>query len=187
MPAKREIEIKLPLQNAVAGRRELLRAGFQRKTNRVREFNIVFDFADGRLRRAGALLRLRKASHTAVLTYKGPAESARHKIREELEVEVSEFDTAQQILSLLRLEPVFRYEKFRTEFASPRQAGVATLDETPIGVFCELEGHPSWIDRTARRLGFDESDYITSSYATLYLNFCKRQGLPPEDMVFSSG
>jgi hypothetical protein len=34
------------------------------------------------------------------------------------------------------------------------------LDETPAGVFLELEGPSRWIDRTARRLGFAESDYL---------------------------
>ena len=59
---------------------------------------------------------------------------------------------------------MFRYEKYRTEFRQPRRAGVAMLDETPVGVYLELEGTPHWIDRTARRLGFQESDYITASY-----------------------
>jgi hypothetical protein len=62
--------------------------------------------------------------------------------------------------------------------------GTATLDETPAGVFLELEGEPAWIDEVAGKLGFTEPDYITASYIQLYVNHCKRQGVAPADMVF---
>ena len=39
-------------------------------------------------------------------------------------------------------------------------------------------------DRSARRLGFIESDYITASYYGLYVEYCRRNGLTPADMVF---
>jgi adenylate cyclase class 2 len=61
---------------------------------------------------------------------------------------------------------------------------VATLDETPIGIFLELEGNPGWIDRTAATLGFSERDYIVESYGRLYLEWCKRRRCKPKDMVF---
>jgi hypothetical protein len=44
-----------------------------------------------------------------------------------------------------------------------------TLDETPIGVFVELEGERREIDRAARMLGFARSDYINKSYGELLL------------------
>ena len=58
------------------------------------------------------------------------------------------------------------------------------LDETPVGVFLELEGTAHWIDRTAHRLGFGASHYITRSYGGLYLEWCKRQRVKPSNMVF---
>jgi adenylate cyclase class 2 len=61
---------------------------------------------------------------------------------------------------------------------------MATLDETPIGVYMELEGSPRWIDRAARRLGFSERDYITASYGRLYLEWCAAQKIEPGHMVF---
>jgi adenylate cyclase class 2 len=63
---------------------------------------------------------------------------------------------------------------------------MATLDETPIGVFLELEGPAEWIDRVAEELGFDESDYILASYATLYADHCRQRGVKPTDMLFST-
>jgi adenylate cyclase class 2 len=58
------------------------------------------------------------------------------------------------------------------------------LDETPVGVYLELEGTPHWIDRTARRLGFQENQYITDSYARIYLDWCGANGRTPGDMTF---
>ncbi|MGD0365805.1 MAG: hypothetical protein ABSC93_33395, partial [Bryobacteraceae bacterium] len=64
------------------------------------------------------------------------------------------------------------------------EKGVATLDETPVGVYLELEGTPGWIDRNARRLGFAESDYSTASYYGLYVDYCRVHGLQPTHMTF---
>ena len=57
-------------------------------------------------------------------------------------------------------------------------------DETPVGTYVELEGSPAWIDRLAARMGFEESDYITASYARLYLDWCRTQRVKPDNMVF---
>jgi adenylate cyclase class 2 len=61
------------------------------------------------------------------------------------------------------------------------------LDETPVGVYLELEGSPRWIDRSARQLGFSEPDYIVRSYGRLYLEWCERKKIKPADMVFGRG
>ena len=88
------------------------------------------------------------------------------------------------MLARLDFIPTFRYEKFRTAYRRPGEAGVATLDETPIGVYLELEGAPRWIDRTARRLGFAEADYSTASYYGLYADYCRTHGLPVTHMTW---
>jgi len=62
---------------------------------------------------------------------------------------------------------------------------MATLDETPVGNYVELEGAPAWIDRMARRMGFAERDYITASYARLYLDWCRKNRVKPSNMVFA--
>ena len=52
-------------------------------------------------------------------------------------------------------------------------------------MYLELEGTEHWIDRTARRLGFFEHDYITASYTRLYLEWCKKKRRKPGEMVFT--
>jgi adenylate cyclase class 2 len=179
-----EIEIKLRVPSAPAARRMLRAAGFQVLRRRVFEENTVFDTPDLKLRRGGKALRVREAGHRATLTCKGAVTPGKHKSREELEIKIFGPRTAVEILDRLGFRPVFRYQKYRTEYERAGARGVVTLDETPIGCFFEIEGSPRWIDRTARELGSQKSDYITSSYGGLYLEFCKKERIRPTDMLF---
>lgn len=120
-----------------------------------------------------------------ILTYKGTAAAGKYKDREELEVEVSDPHRLTEMLARLDFVPTFRYEKYRTEYRRRGEVGVATLDETPIGVYLELEGAPGWIDRNARRLGFAESDYSTASYGGLYADYCRKHRLPVTNMTWA--
>jgi adenylate cyclase class 2 len=181
----REIEVKLAVRSARSARHLLRGAGFRVSRPRVFESNIVFDTADFALRQTGCLLRVRDAGGTSTVTYKGTARPGPHKSREEIEAEVADGGTLAGIFGKIGLLPVFRYEKYRTEFEQSRGGGVAMLDETPIGVFLELEGPPRWIDRTARRLGFSRADYITASYGRLYSLWAEECGEHPSHMVFS--
>ncbi len=180
----RETEIKLAVGDAAAARRVLRAAGFRISRRRVFERNVIFDTADHALRNARRLVRIRQAGGHTTLTYKGPPEVGKHKSRDEIETAVGDSRAAGAVLDRIGFRPSFRYEKYRTEFQRPAEAGLATLDETPIGVFIELEGAPRWIDRAARALGFSPADYITRSYAGLYLERCAASGKQPRDMVF---
>jgi adenylate cyclase class 2 len=179
-----ETEIKLAVPDRRTARRLLRAAGFSVSRPRVFESNIIFDTSRLTLRRAGTLLRLRQAGGLTTVTYKGPSAVARHKTREELELAVADGAVMAAIFERLGFRPVFRYEKYRTEYRQSRGAGMATLDETPVGMYLELEGSPRWIDRTARQIGFGEKEYITSSYARLYLEWCRQNRVQPSNMVF---
>jgi len=181
-----ENEIKLAIPDAATARRLLRRAAFRVAKSRVFEANTVLDTPGRDIINGGRLLRLRQVRGHGTLTYKGPTqEGHRHKSREEIEATVDDPAAARRILECLGYRPVFRYEKFRTEFHRSGEPGVAQIDETPIGVFLELEGPPRWVDRTARALGFAPSDYILKSYGRLYIESCEARGIPPQNMVFS--
>jgi adenylate cyclase, class 2 len=184
--SSQETEIKLPVPDAARAKRMLYRAGFRIYKRRTFEDNLVLDTAQGDLGKNACLLRLRDAGRKAIVTYKGRPTPSRHKSREELEVEVSSARGALAIFDRLGFAQVFRYQKYRTEYKQPGHSGVATVDETPIGVFVELEGNSTWIDRTAARLGFSDRDYITMSYGRLYLDWCERHRRRPGQMVFPS-
>jgi adenylate cyclase, class 2 len=202
-----EIEVKLPITSIVAARKKIakLRAKLVRrevggKDGCVHELNILFDTPDGGFARHGQLLRVRiessgggssKGAKRTVLTYKGPGEpqkEARFKVRDEREVVVADDAAMRGILEALGLRGWFRYEKYRTTFALPSSARWATglkieLDETPIGVYLELEGPPAAIDRAAKELGFSRADYITKNYLLLHVETCRRKGVAVSQMA----
>jgi adenylate cyclase class 2 len=180
----REIEIKLALPDAAKGRRLLRAAGFRVSKRRVLEVNTLFDTTEGALRGKARMVRVREAGGKGLLTYKGPQAIGKYKDREELEVVVTDPRRLSEILERLDFMPAFRYEKYRTEYRRGGENGVATLDETPIGVWLELEGATGWIDRSARRLGFAETDYGTGSYYGLYVAYCREHGVPVTNMTF---
>jgi adenylate cyclase class 2 len=182
----KEVEVKLAMASADSARALLRREGFRVLRKRVFESNAVFDTVDAALRSSGRLLRIRSAGDKVTLTYKGVAKPGRHKIREEIETGLTSEAAGAAIFKSLGYLPLFRYEKYRTEYREGERGGIAMLDETPIGVYLELEGSPTWIDTTARRLGFRRSDYITDSYGRLYFLWCERRGEHPTHMVFSA-
>lgn len=186
MPSsKPEIEVKISVRSAAAARKRIRDAGFRVHVPRVFEINILWDTADLRLRAQGKLVRLRDAGGRSILTFKGKSIDTRHKVREEIETRVENAGAIERVFREINLQPVFRYEKYRTEYSGDSGHGVVTLDETPIGTFLEIEGPARWIDRTAKKLGFSPADYIIASYGVLYLQYCSAHGMQPSNMVFS--
>jgi adenylate cyclase class 2 len=206
-PAHRaEIEIKLRVPDPAAIRRRLGRLRARKISPRTHEFNTLYDTPRLDLRRRGQLIRIRierpassfrerrpDENAPAFLTYKGPVPSSRHdskanshfKIRDETEVPVSGPNELAVILRALGLHAAFRYEKFRTTYALPGLRGLKIeLDETPVGIYLELEGPVAAIDRAARLLGYARKDFLTETYGSLYVAACRRQGRKPGDMLF---
>jgi adenylate cyclase class 2 len=182
-----EIEIKLRLPAKLGKIRGILRKrGFTVARSRMFESNILFDNSKRTLRKHGKLIRVRHVGSQSLLTFKGPSTPSRYKKRLEIEIDLGGKTGMDKILTQVGYHPVFRYEKFRTEYVNPRAEGKVLLDETPIGNFLEIEGSPRWIDRTARLLGFSTDDYITRSYGYLYLAYCRERKKRAKDMVFSA-
>lgn len=163
-----ETEVKLRVPDRRAAVERLLALGASLARPRHLEDNLLFDFPDGRLRGAGQTLRLRRTGErSGLLTCKGPVEGAlRVKARQETELVVSDSEAMEAILLALGLVACFRYQK-RREAWSWRDAEIA-VDETPVGVFLEVEASPGRIEEVARALGFSPADFITASYPELH-------------------
>jgi adenylate cyclase, class 2 len=180
-----EIEVKIAVPDLDAIRPPLRALGFEQVTPRTFESNTIWDTLERTFKQSGEIVRLRQFGERRVLTFKGPALlGSKHKKREELESEFTELQAIERVFTALGLEPAFRYEKYRSEYQKPGEPGIVTFDETPIGAFLELEGSPAWIDSTAAALGFSDSQFITKSYAALYVDYCAANNLTPRHMVF---
>jgi adenylate cyclase, class 2 len=179
-----EIEIKFRVRDLRALVRSLRAAGFRVVTPRTHEMNNLYDLPGEVLRNRKELLRIRKYGTDWTLTHKSQGKKGRHSSRVELETGVSDGKKMDAILRGLGYAPSFRYEKFRAEWADGK--GQVVVDETPIGNFCEIEGPSRWIDATAKRLGVTPEDYITTNYATLFLEWTHQTGSTAKEMTFAA-
>jgi adenylate cyclase class 2 len=180
-----ETEVKIAVGTADATRELLRSRGFHETVSRRFEMNTLYDTPEARLRQRSMLLRVREVGGDCIITWKGPGKQSAYKSRPEVETSAGSAEKLGRILNEIGFQPVFRYEKFRTEYKSSADApGGVTLDETPIGNFLELEGPGDWIDSTATALGFSPGDYILESYGRLYIADCQRRGIEPGNMTF---
>ncbi len=183
-----ETEVKLRWSGPGADAQALIVGhGYRISAARILEIDQLFDRPTGDLRQAGLVLRLRRSGGLSTVTYKGPASREIYKSREEIEFDVSDAEALAAVLDRLGYRPGFRYEKYRTKFSDPDSPGVVALDETPMGVYLELEGSKYWIDLAAQRLGFTSAAYITSSYAALYRLHRDHNPDAPANMTFGLG
>ena len=118
------------------------------------------------------------------LTFKGPVQPSTMKVREEVETLVGDGEVLLKIFRELGLHVWFRYEKYREEFS--HEDVIVAIDETPVGVFVEIEGSEQGIETTAAALGRAPADYIVDSYRSLFLQHRDKFGLTGSDMVFDT-
>jgi adenylate cyclase, class 2 len=180
-----EREIKLRFESANAARQAVVGIGALPLRARRLQDDRLLDDATASLQRRGCALRLRHDGTDAILTFKGPIVPGVVKAREEFESVVAHGELVLRILGELGFTPRFRYQKYREEFrVDDLSTLVVALDETPIGVYVELEGEEADIVDAAGRLGRTPGDYVRASYRTLFLEYREAHHLSASDMVF---
>jgi adenylate cyclase class 2 len=189
MHGPREIETKFRV--ADRGKLEgLLEALGARPGSPENEKNVLYDEPGGRLRAEGCALRVRTVNdRRGLLTFKGPPKIFEGiKSRLEWESEVESPRAVAAILESLGYRPAFRYDKVRTTFTFAEPARpVVVVDETPLGLFAEIEGDDAAVRALAKELGVAEADFIAESYIALWLSARERDPSLPEDMLFVDG
>jgi adenylate cyclase, class 2 len=203
-----EIELKFPVDDLVRLQARLPGLGFHLDTPRTFEQNTLYDTPERTLRLSKQLLRLRRYGDLWTLAHKRPNPSidesaTRYKVRIETETRLDDGPALAAIFEQLGYFPVFRYEKFRTEWSQAASTiegplfpatdpfadlfpahGHLVLDETPIGNYAELEGPPAWIDDTLAKLDVDPATCLTDSYGKLFLTWKERTASPAEHLTF---
>ena len=182
-----EIELKFCVADTEALRSAADGLGFRLVTERTFESNTLYDSADRQLLGRRQILRLRKYGARSTVTHKRQADGGdgdlRYKTRIETESLVEDGDALAEVFKQLGYDPVFRYEKFRTEWEM--EEGHLVLDETPIGVWAELEGPPAWIDAMLERLCIAPELQSTESYGKLFLRWKAKTGSAAENLTFT--
>jgi adenylate cyclase class 2 len=207
-----EIELKFPIHNLSRLQSRLPGLGFLLDTPRTFEQNTLYDTPTRTLRESKQILRIRRYGSLWTVTHKRQScaspnitDPARYKVRIETETQLEDGPALGAIFETLGYAPVFRYEKFRTEWsqitpsidgplfddavhpvetAMPAPLCHLVIDETPIGDYAELEGPPAWIDDALAKLGVDPSTCLTDSYGRLFLNWKERTGSAAQNLTF---
>ena len=174
-----EREIKLAFASVDEARAALRAAGAKMTAPRRLQDDVLYDTAQRALREQRSALRLRRDGDRAIVTFKGPAAEGPMKMREEIESGVDSGDAVAAMFDALGFTPCFRYQKYREEHRA--DGVVAAIDETPAGVFVEIEGDERGILDLAARMGRGPDDFIIDSY---YAVWVKAKGEHAGDMVF---
>ena len=88
---------------------------------------------------------------------------------------------AEALVAALGFRPWFRAQKQREEY--DLDEAHVTIDETPMGVFVEIEAPGELIAPVAAKLGRSSADYRLESYPRLWRDWCAANNLPPQDML----
>lgn len=183
MSATLEREVKLRFDSVDVARRAVLAAGAKPFRARRLQDDCLLDTADEMLRRRRSVLRVRLESGTSFVTFKGPVQpSTTVKVREELETVVGDGRLLLRLFDELGFHAWFRYQKYREEFAIADL--IVAIDETPLGIFVEIEGGDRGIREMAEALGRSPADYLLDSYCGLFARYRQERGLPMADMLF---
>ena len=181
-PTTLEREVKLRFESAEQARAAIMAAGAAPVRCRRLQEDALLDDAAETLRKRRCVLRVRVESGRGLLTFKGPVQASPMKLREEIETVVGDGDTMLRCFEQLGYSVWFRYQKYREEYALSDV--IVALDETPVGVFVEVEGDEHGILEATRALGREPSDFVLDSYRSLFMEHRRAQGLPATDMLF---
>ena len=170
-----EIEVKYYLTDISLVRNRIFELGAENK-GKVFETNLRFEDAEKSLLKKRSLLRLRQ-DNKITLTFKSPPPPGRpetkgsepdshFKIHNELEVDISDFDTMKFILESIGFHTEQTYEKWRETFVLGGTH--LCLDTMPFGNFLEIEGKKEDIKRMSCKMDLNWDNRICINYLKLF-------------------
>jgi adenylate cyclase class 2 len=172
MPIETEKKYRLSNAEREIVLQRLIDAGAERKKEEFEENTI---YTAPNLASSNTVLRLRRVGDRATLTYKQrlPSSSAIKNQREE-ETAVADPAAMAAILEALGITPTLVYEKRRQTWSLGKAEIV--IDELPFGLFMEIEGKASEIERVERELGIENLQPEHATYPHLTKTLGKRAG-----------
>jgi predicted adenylyl cyclase CyaB len=175
-----EIELKFLEINKDLMITKLKKIGAKLKYNTVLE-GVTFQ-AKGFSRKNSSMkyLRLRKNQNTVFLTYKGPAKDKHFHIRDEIEIQVNDFNNAIELISKLGFNPgkIFSKNRIHYEISNFKNLGKVSfeIDEYPhVHVFLEIEVSsikqmPILCKQLGLRMESGKKEMITEIYPELFID-----------------
>lgn len=165
MPA--EVELKYQVTGFGIIRETLLEAGATVVHEEALEKNLVLDTIDGKIGKAGKLLRIRQYGDGVFVTFKEPVQPGPMKSRIENELKVDKsFNETLELFERIGCFSVYSYEKTREIWVC--NDSFVCLDSLYFGMFVEIEADSrEKVAATADLLGFDPEKGLRQSYSSL--------------------
>jgi adenylate cyclase class 2 len=181
---KLEVEVKFFLPDIQSLHQDILDLG-ARSRGKFFERNLRFEDTDKTLKGRKCLLRLRHDQKTT-LTFKStpPEAGNQFKVLKELEVEVDDFATMNDILESLGFHCEQVYEKWRETLILENTQ--FCLDAMPYGHFLEIEGAQKDIKQYAQDLGLQWGKRIIANYLEIFEILRKKLDLKFTDLTFDN-
>ncbi|MBI2436879.1 MAG: class IV adenylate cyclase [Candidatus Magasanikbacteria bacterium] len=176
---EQEIEIKILDIDTDAIEQKLAELGAIRQWRKL-IVEKAYDFPDKKIRDNNELCRIRSVGDTVEFVYKY-AEDRHDGFRsaEELQVEVTDFETLEQILTRLGLSSFRHREKYRTSWKYGDTH--IEIDEYPsIPAYLEIEGGKKDIEDLVLKLGYTMADTTTMTGSQTYRHY----GVDPYEDLF---
>ena len=156
----------------------------------VTQRDYFFDRLDRSLLNNDRGLRIRRETSAAIsktiLCYKGPRDKgSSYKSRQELELEVADFDTAREFLQGLDFELTLAFEKKR-DLWQLDDCWVCLDEVVELGSFVEVEGPSQAAVRgVLEKLELGGQSQMQDSYAVMLAKLLpEREGLDPQALFF---
>ncbi len=165
-----EIEAKLKVDSLQEVERKLRQVNAEYVEEQLQS-DTYFDDVDSSLKSGDRALRIRRQrggqKEKTFLTYKGPKQKDDFKKRQEIEIEIGDADSAEELLSALGYEKALVFEKKRRVWHL--EDCIISLDELPLlGGFVEIEGAGGKsIAVVQSKLGLSDLPHVVESYACL--------------------
>lgn len=177
-----EVEAKFMLPHLADLYQIILSQGGHLISPRTLERNVRFDDHAGTLQAEHKVLRLRQ-DRDIRLTYK--EKLGGFETRLEIEVEVGDFDQAQNFLEALGYQPIMVYEKYRQIFELMQ--ALIMMDELPFGSFVEIEAKTiQQVQVVAAALGLVWERRAQASYLELFHRLRTQREMNFQDATFAN-
>lgn len=147
----------------------------------IRDFS--FDYKNGMLRKRDFVLRVRVFQDgKGIITFKGPRRTNKqYKIREELEVHVSDGLGAVKIFERLGFVQMFRVDRIREVYEFKEERVRVMLDIFPeLGAFMEVEGNKKGIEMVIQKLRMDRKRFTVLTLHHYIEQYRKKFGKTPK-------
>jgi adenylate cyclase class 2 len=184
-----EIEAKLKVDSHTKTAKRLAEMGAEFVEEQLQR-DCYFDDLSGILTKGDRCFRLRQVisdkGKKIFLTYKGAKEAGKFKKRQEIEVEVGDYDSVEKLLLALGYQEILVFEKRRQMWRF--NECMISLDQLPLlGNFVEIEGaNEERIAKVQQSLGLGDLQHIEKSYALLMKKKVSKLGIVREDICFKT-